>query len=139
MALTLKQQRFIEEYLIDGNATAAYKRAGYTATGHAAEVNASRLLSHAEVQSAIQAARAEQSARLKTSADEVLIGLRREAEYRGDGSTHAARIRAWELLGKTQGLFRETPPPAAEVNIYHHLATMTYDELQDELIRLIGR
>lgn len=48
--LTPKQKRFADEYLIDLNATAAYKRAGYIASGNAAEVNASRLLSNAKVQ-----------------------------------------------------------------------------------------
>lgn len=44
MGLNLKQQRFIDEYLIDGNATAAYRRAGYKAKGRSAENSASRLL-----------------------------------------------------------------------------------------------
>lgn len=35
--LTLKQQRFVEEMLVDLNATAAYRRAGYAARGNAAE------------------------------------------------------------------------------------------------------
>ena len=49
MALTDKQMRFIDEYMIDMNATAAYRRAGYTAEGNSAEVNASRLLRNAKV------------------------------------------------------------------------------------------
>ncbi|PTR14369.1 phage terminase small subunit [Nitrosospira sp. Nsp2] len=52
--LTLKQQRFANEYCIDLNATAAYVRAGYNARGNAAEACASRLLSNAKVQQAIQ-------------------------------------------------------------------------------------
>lgn len=55
MALTAKQERFVQEYLIDLNATAAYKRAGYAAEGHAAEASASRLLSNVEVCSRIAA------------------------------------------------------------------------------------
>jgi phage terminase small subunit len=35
-----RHQRFVEEYARDWNATAAYKRAGYRALGHAADVNA---------------------------------------------------------------------------------------------------
>jgi phage terminase small subunit len=52
--LTLKQQRFAAEYCVDLNATAAYKRAGYNARGNAAEACASRLLSNAKVQEAVQ-------------------------------------------------------------------------------------
>ncbi len=54
--LTAKQQRFADEYLIDLNATAAYKRAGYTGTGNTAESMASQLLSNIKVAEYIQAA-----------------------------------------------------------------------------------
>ena len=48
--LTLKQQRFANEYCVDLNATAANKRAGYNARGNSAEAAASRLLSNVKVQ-----------------------------------------------------------------------------------------
>lgn len=50
----LRQERFVAEYLIDLNKTAAYKRAGYRARGHAAEVNASRLSLRPAVQRLIR-------------------------------------------------------------------------------------
>ncbi len=43
------QVRFVEEYLIDLNRTAAYRRAGYKGEGNTAYVNASRLLRNAKV------------------------------------------------------------------------------------------
>ena len=55
--MTPKQQRFVEEYLVDLNASAAYARAGYVARGNSAEVNASRLLRNAQVASAVSAGR----------------------------------------------------------------------------------
>lgn len=54
--MRLQHQRFVEEYLRDFNATAAYKRAGYSARGHVAEANASRLKRHPDVARAIQRA-----------------------------------------------------------------------------------
>jgi phage terminase small subunit len=51
--LASRQLRFVHEYAVDWNATAAYKRAAYKATGHAAEVNASRLLKRAHVAAAV--------------------------------------------------------------------------------------
>jgi phage terminase small subunit len=45
--LTEKQKRFADEYLIDLNATAAYKRAGYAGKGKTAGVNAARMLVNA--------------------------------------------------------------------------------------------
>lgn len=67
-----KQQRFVEEYLIDLNATAAYQRAGYKARGNAAEANASRLLRNAKVAAAIQAAMAQRGERVQVNQDRVL-------------------------------------------------------------------
>lgn len=72
MKLNAKQLRFVEEYLVDFNATAAYVRAGYAARGHAAEVAASRLLRNAEVQKAITAGRAALSARTEITQEMVL-------------------------------------------------------------------
>jgi phage terminase small subunit len=54
--LTPKQQRFVDEYLVDLNATAAYERAGYKARASARNVNASRLLANAKVRAAVDAA-----------------------------------------------------------------------------------
>jgi phage terminase small subunit len=48
-----QQKRFADYYVETGNATEAYKRAGYKAKGKSAEVNASRLLSNARVKTYI--------------------------------------------------------------------------------------
>ena len=70
--MTPKQKRFVEEYLVDLNAAAAYRRAGYLATGNSAEVNASRLLRNAQVKSAIATARDRQSQKLQISSDRAI-------------------------------------------------------------------
>lgn len=49
MALTDKQSRFVDEYMIDMNAAAAYLRAGYECNEATARANASRLLTNANV------------------------------------------------------------------------------------------
>jgi phage terminase small subunit len=72
MALTAKQKLFVQEYLIDLNATRSYKTAGYVAKGNAAEVNASRLLSNAKVQAAIQEAMGKREKRTEITQDKVL-------------------------------------------------------------------
>lgn len=72
MSLNPKQQRFVEEYLIDLNATAAYRRAGYVATGNSAEVNAARLLRNAQVAAAVAAAKELRSDEAKIDAAYVL-------------------------------------------------------------------
>ncbi|MBU3887630.1 terminase small subunit [Methylosinus sp. KRF6] len=73
--LNARQQRFVEEYLIDLNASAAYQRAGYTARGNAAEVNAAKLLRNTQVAAAIELAMSERSLRTEITADRVLKEL----------------------------------------------------------------
>jgi len=81
MALTPKQERFVEEYLGDAelNATAAYKRAGYKGQGHSAESAAARLLRNVEVAAAIRAAKRARAERTQIAADSVVKELARVA------------------------------------------------------------
>jgi phage terminase small subunit len=79
MPLNSRQRRFCEEYLVDSNATAAYKRAGYASKGHAAEANAQRLMRNDEVCGEIRRLRLARSRRVRLTADEVLLQLRRLA------------------------------------------------------------
>jgi phage terminase small subunit len=67
-ALRPRHQRFVEEIARDWNATPAYKRAGYRAIGHAAEVNASRLHRRPDVAVACAAVAAEQIAAIEDEA-----------------------------------------------------------------------
>lgn len=75
--LNAKQARFVEEYLIDLNATQAAIRAGYSA--RSAEVTGSRLLSHAKVSAAISEAQDKRSKRTGIDAAWVLSRLADEA------------------------------------------------------------
>ncbi|MET3710394.1 phage terminase small subunit [Sphingomonas trueperi] len=78
MSLTPKQERFVQEYLIDLNATQAAIRAGYSAqTAHAI---GHENLSKPEVIDAIGAAKAERSERTRIDAAWVLTRLADEAE-----------------------------------------------------------
>ena len=74
MALTKKQRLFVDEYLLDLNATQAAIRAGYS-TRRATEIGY-QLLQRPEVAQAIQAAMAERSKRTEVEADYVLRRLR---------------------------------------------------------------
>lgn len=79
--LTRKQEEFVRQYLVDLNATAAYRRAGYTARGNSAEVNAARLLRNAQVAAAIDKAMAERAARTEVNADRILSELAKIAFF----------------------------------------------------------
>ena len=73
--LTRKQRRFVDEYLVDLNATQAAIRAGYSAK--TANSAGSRLLTNVKVKPVIQAAMDERAKRLEISADNVLKELAR--------------------------------------------------------------
>ena len=66
------QAKFVNEYLIDLNRAAAYKRAGYKGEGNTAYVNATRMLRNAKVSRAITDALAERERRTEITQDAVL-------------------------------------------------------------------
>lgn len=71
--MTPKQERFVQEYLIDLNATQAAIRAGYSAK--TAESAGPRLLGNVEVRAAIEARQTERAASVGVTAEKVLREL----------------------------------------------------------------
>ena len=126
MKLTLKQQRFADEYIISGNATDAAIRAGYSEKY--ANTNASKLLQNTTVKAYIDERLDERASKTVANQQEVLEYLtavmRGESssevvviEGQGEGVSKAKpmqkapdereRLKAAELLGKRMGLFKE--------------------------------
>lgn len=103
--LTPKQQRFVQEYMVDSNATKAAIRAGYSEKN--ADKIGSELLGKTRVAAAIKERQAILSKRVLVTTERVIEGLLTEAEYYGESSSHGARVSAWEKLGKHLGLFVE--------------------------------
>lgn len=98
MSLTTKQRRFIDEYLIDFNATQAAIRAGYSeATAHAIGWENLRKPEIADVVEKRVSAYA-------MDANERLVAL---ADIARQGERDSDRIRAIELLGKLAGDYTE--------------------------------
>lgn len=77
MALTQKQKLFVEEYLIDLNATQAAIRAGYSPD--TANEQGSRLLANVSIRNEIDKALAKRSRRTGINQDRVLMELARIA------------------------------------------------------------
>ncbi len=98
--LTPRQARFVDEYLIDLNATQAAIRAGYSAN-NSGKIGP-ELLGKTRVAEAIQEAQAKRSERIAVSQDDVVRGLHKEATT---ASSDAARVSAWGLLGKHLNMF----------------------------------
>jgi phage terminase small subunit len=100
--LTPRQARFVQEYLLDLNATQAAIRAGYSA--HTATTAGPRLLENVEVRRAINAKQARRAKRLDIKAEDVLRGIHRLSKK---ADSDAVRLRAYELLGKHLRMFAD--------------------------------
>ncbi len=95
--LTNKQERFIDEYTIDFNATRAAKSAGYSED--TAYSQGQRLLTHPKIQERIQLKKEEIAKRVQISKEEIiknLIQIKDEAQP-------AQAIRALEVLNRMLG------------------------------------
>lgn len=105
MALTAKQKTFVQEYLVDLNATAAARRAGYK------DPNKGRqLVTKSNVSAAIQAAMQERQKRTGITQDYVLGKLKEIAEMPASDAQesdlkYSNKLKAIELLGKHVGAF----------------------------------
>ena len=123
--LTPKQQRFVEEYLIDLNATQAAIRAGYS--GKTANEQGSRLLANVSISEAIAEAQNKRAERTEITQDYVLTNIQKVIErcmqvqqvdncltQTEDGELAQAfmfkeqgALKGLELLGKHLGMFTE--------------------------------
>lgn len=108
MALTVKQQRFVEEYQIDFNATQAAMRAGYSKK--TAVKIGSENLTKPDIQKAIQEAMRKISERTEITQDEVVRELKKVAMKEASDMSESElkygnKLKALELLGKHLGMF----------------------------------
>lgn len=103
MALTPKQSRFVDEYLIDLNGTQAAIRAGYARSG--ARTEGARLLANADIQAEVDIAKADRAKRTGINATWVLDRLRDEIEadladlYDENGAL--VPVAEWPLIWRT--------------------------------------
>ena len=112
--LTPKQQRFVEEYLIDLNATQAYIRAGFSEK--LANTNAAKLLQNTTIAKAIEDTRKKVSEKALITTEMVVKGLLKEAQDNSEGSTQSARVSAWAHLGKHMGMFTDKVQHSGDPN-----------------------
>lgn len=134
--LTPKQQRFVEEYLVDLNATQAAVRAGYSE--HGATVQGSQLLANPKVSQAIAEAKAQRSKKVNITAEYVLgnlvevaercmqkrpvLNMKGEQVVDEDGANKwtfdsKGANRALELLGKHVGCFTDKVELSGALNL----------------------
>ncbi len=127
--LTPKQQRFVQEYAIDLNATAAAKRAGYSektaySVGH-------EILKKPEIAGAIQAAQAEHRERTKVTVDGLTEDLRAAYDLAEKNGQSSAMTQAALGIAKLHGMLVDK-----QQQLEPRAADMTPDALAEELERV---
>ncbi|MCO7136136.1 terminase small subunit [[Clostridium] leptum] len=115
--LTAKQQRFVDEYLIDLNATQAAIRAGYSEK--TADRIGPELLGKTCVSDAIQEAQKKRQKRTEITQDYVLEKLKEITDQQASDAQdsrlkYTNKIKALELLGKHLGMFDKQDGTASD-------------------------
>ena len=100
---TGKQERFIQEYLKDSNATQAAIRAGYSSKT-AAQIGEENLRKP-DIRLSIDVAQKKIAEKTETDSEWVRRRLKEEADDFSEFASHSARIKAIELIGKINGVF----------------------------------
>ena len=131
MALTDKQVKFVNEYMIDMNATAAYQRAGYDCSEEAARRAGSRLLTNVDIRTELDKRQKVIQEKAGISAQWVLDNLKYVAErcmapepmYDKEGNIIEWRFdssganKALESIGKHLGMFKDKLEVTGSVSI----------------------
>lgn len=121
--LNVRQTKFVEEYPKDFSATAAAKRAGYSAkTAHS---SGPRLLTHAGISAAIAERMGKMAERAEVTAQWVVDRLRHIAE--AEETPASVRVSALALLSKHTGGFNERTEVSEQRDIT--VTIRSFDEL----------
>ncbi len=130
MALTPKQQKFVEEYLKDLNATQAAIRAGYSVK-NAFKIG-SEQLHKTTVKQAIEGAISKRNERAELTQDMVVNELRaiafadvKDTSWGKNGLPVKDKLKALELLGKHMGMMRDKVDVAGDITITVTRKTLT--------------
>lgn len=106
MALTDKQKRFADEYLIDMNATAAYLRAGYKCSEAAARSSACDLLANPNIQEYIESKQSKLEEKTEMTVEWILMQYKTIIENNIQVDPNIAKG-ALDSVAKHRGMFTD--------------------------------
>jgi len=101
--MTPRQERFVQEYLIDRNGAAAAVRAGYSP--RTSRQIAHKLLTKADVANAVRQGEAQLAAKAQLAREEVLRGLLSAIDMARAQGDPAAMIAGWREIAKMCGYY----------------------------------
>ena len=135
VALTPREARFVQEYLVDACGTQAAIRAGVAPSG--AHVWASRALRKAKVSAALQARQTADATRLSIQREDVLNGLVEAATMAKLQCDPAGMVAAWKQVGHLMGYY-SPERIKVDVNVARSLEMGRLNMLSDaELLKII--
>ena len=129
--LSPKREAFCLAYAECGNATQAYKRAGYKVkSDNVAKSNASRLLTYADVQSRLQEIQAKIESEKIMGPEEMqerLTAIARQTARSPDDKPpdYKDALQAMNLLGKMQGSFMQRQ----EIDVHGVVPVVLHDDI----------
>lgn len=130
--MTPKQQRFVEEYLIDLNGARAYRAAGYAGDDNVCAVEAHRLLSNPNVAAAVAEAQSKRSARTEITADLVLKELAKI------GFADMRKLLKWTGNLPRMDIERAEETGEVEISAANFVRLFDSDELDDDIVGAIS-
>ncbi len=128
--LNPKQQRFVDEYLIDLNATQAALRAGYSAD--TAYSQGQRLLKHVEVAAAIELAQEARSERTEITQDMVITELAKI------GFADMRKLLKWTGNQMKMDVEASEETGEVEISVANLVTLFDSDELDDDIVGAIS-
>jgi hypothetical protein len=123
-SLTPKRQRFVDEYLVDLNGTQAAIRCGYSPK--TAKVQASRLLTNAAIQKALEAGKAKLVERTAVTKDWVIKEAIRTYQRSHELDNPAAARSSLEFIGRLHNYIVE---PMRTVRIIKNWGDLSDEEV----------
>lgn len=130
-ALPPRHKAFVDEYRVDGNATQAAIKAGYSR--QSAYSQASRLLKRDDICKALADLSSEAKRRAGYSAEDLIVALWREVHGNGPDTSSSARVSAAKALMPTYDLVTENTTNKNDNTSKR--ASLTDDELAMELVK----
>jgi phage terminase small subunit len=145
--LTIKQARFVDEYVVCGNAAAAARAAGYREK--CARQVGFENLTKPYIQTAVQARRKAHATRLELSRQNVIQAILEAVQTAQEQGAPATMIRGWVEIAKITGLDkpesaetrRNVPLSAGAERVKARFEAMSTEELLEILAgkdRLLG-
>jgi hypothetical protein len=103
MNLTARQARFVDEYVISGNAAAAARAAGYSENG--AKVTACRMLTKANLRKAVAQKQAAGAANFELRREHILAAIMQAIAMAKEYRKPATMLSGWVAIGKMLGFY----------------------------------